>query len=74
MMKIYSVSFVINDFNLRFIVLRKKLLHYLENSDYFEPRLILELMPPNYLYKERVLLLAKEKRYKEVNPSHHPSS
>ena len=49
-----------------FIELRKKLLNFFESSDHFEPSDILKIMPQSYLMKERVLLLAKGKRYKEV--------
>jgi len=37
-----------------------------ESSDLFEPLPIIELMPANYLTKERVILLIKSRRYKEV--------
>ena len=39
---------------------------FFENSEHYEPLAILEYMPVNYLVKERVLLLAKSKKYKEA--------
>ncbi len=41
-------------------------MNFFESSDHFEPLAIIELMPPNYLLKERVLLLAKSRKYKEA--------
>ena len=64
MTKIFSVRNTLQQ--LLILALRKKLLHFFENSDYFEPSLIMELMPPDYLHKERVILLAKSKKYKDV--------
>ena len=52
--------------NKSYIELRGKLLKFFESSEFYEPLAILEYMPPNYLIKERVLLLAKSKKYKEV--------
>lgn len=48
------------------VEMRKKLMSFLESSDLYEATLVLELMPANYLLKERALLLAKLKRYKEA--------
>ena len=39
---------------------------FFESSDYFEPGVILELMPGNYLLKERVILMAKARKYKDA--------
>ena len=39
---------------------------FFESSEFYEPLAILEYMPPTYLIKERVLLLAKSKKYKEA--------
>lgn len=45
--------------SLSFLELRKKLLAFLETSDHFEAQVVIDLMPKDYLHKERALLLAK---------------
>ena len=61
MIKIYLVTISINT-----VELRKKLMNFFESSDHFDPISIIELMPPSYLLKERVFLLAKSRKYKEA--------
>ena len=46
--------------------LRKKLMSFFESSDLFEAKVVLDLMPESYLTKEKALLLAKSKLYKEA--------
>lgn len=47
--------------------LRKKLMAFFENSNLFDASVVLELMVNDtYLLKERSMLLAKSKRYKEA--------
>jgi hypothetical protein len=46
--------------------LRRKLMVFFEQSDLCEASVVLELMPEGYLLKERALMLAKAKRYREA--------
>lgn len=39
---------------------------FFEGSDLFDESEVLGLLPPDYLLKERALLLAKSKQYKEA--------
>eukprot|EP00351_Strombidinopsis_sp_SopsisLIS2011_P000712 CAMPEP_0116871800 /NCGR_PEP_ID=MMETSP0463-20121206/2297_1 /TAXON_ID=181622 /ORGANISM="Strombidinopsis sp, Strain SopsisLIS2011" /LENGTH=96 /DNA_ID=CAMNT_0004510877 /DNA_START=1391 /DNA_END=1681 /DNA_ORIENTATION=+ len=45
---------------------RKKLLLFLETSDMFEPNELLKLIPADYLFKEKALVLVKAGRFEEA--------
>eukprot|EP00347_Sterkiella_histriomuscorum_P020588 403337236 len=61
-----QIDFAKADQDEKIFELREKLMMLFEKSDFFEPQPILEQMPQNYLIKERVILLAKSRRYKEA--------
>ena len=50
------------------VELRRKLMAFFETSDYFEAAVVIELMPEeeNFMLKERAILMAKAKRYREA--------